>query len=113
MPAHRLYANDLAGGGILDVGCYPVSMARLIAGAASGKPFLDPVEVSGIAHLGKSGVDEWAAALLKFPNEIMAEVSLLGLAGAGQCAPHPRYDAAASRSGLPGSPAATARAARA
>src|SRR6185369_728927 len=30
MPEHRLYANDLAGGGILDVGGYPVSMARLI-----------------------------------------------------------------------------------
>ena len=35
MPEHRLYANDLAGGGILDVGGYPVSMARLIAGAAA------------------------------------------------------------------------------
>ena len=44
-PEHRLYANDLAGGGILDVGGYPVSMARLIAGAAAGKPFLDPVKV--------------------------------------------------------------------
>ena len=37
MPEHRLYANDLAGGGILDVGGYPVSMARLIAGAAVGQ----------------------------------------------------------------------------
>ena len=33
-PEHRLFANALAGGGILDVGGYPVSMARLIAGAA-------------------------------------------------------------------------------
>ncbi|MDA4834227.1 gfo/Idh/MocA family oxidoreductase, partial [Enterobacter hormaechei] len=32
-PEHRLFANDTAGGGILDVGCYPVSMARLIAGS--------------------------------------------------------------------------------
>jgi len=74
-PEHRLYANDLAGGGILDVGCYPVSMTRLIAGAASGQPFLDPVLVQGAAHLGKSGVDEWAAAILTFPNDILAEVS--------------------------------------
>ncbi|WP_417580870.1 aldo/keto reductase [Pelagibacterium sp.] len=74
-PEHRLYANDLAGGGILDVGCYPVSMARLIAGAANGKPFLDPETVSGAAHLGESGVDEWAAAVLKFPGGIIAEVS--------------------------------------
>ena len=74
-PEHRLYANDLAGGGILDVGGYPVSMARLIAGAASGKPFLDPLKVAGVAHLGQSGVDEWASALLHFPGDILAEVS--------------------------------------
>ncbi|MFO1144308.1 MAG: aldo/keto reductase [Amaricoccus sp.] len=74
-PEHRLFANDLAGGGILDVGCYPVSMARLIAGAVVGKPFLDPVKVAGTAKLGESGVDEWAAAILTFPNGILAEVS--------------------------------------
>ncbi len=75
MPEHRLYANDLAGGGILDVGCYPVSMARLIAGAAAGEPFLDPVKTLGVAHLGLEGTDEWASAVLKFPNEVIAEVS--------------------------------------
>ncbi|MQB46371.1 aldo/keto reductase [Rhizobium sp. ICMP 5592] len=74
-PEHRLFANETAGGGILDVGGYPVSMARLIAGAADGKPFLDPEKVSGVAHLGKTGVDEWASAVLKFPNNIIAEVS--------------------------------------
>lgn len=75
MPEHRLYANDLAGGGILDVGGYPVSMARLIAGAAVGKPFAEPDKVVGAAHLGQSGVDEWASALLHFPDGIVAEVS--------------------------------------
>ena len=74
-PEHRLFANDAAGGGILDVGGYPVSMARLIAGAVSGKPYLEPEKVSGVAHLGQSGVDEWASAVLKFPNGIVAEVS--------------------------------------
>ncbi len=74
-PEHRLFANDMAGGGILDVGGYPVSMARLIAGAASGKPFLDPDKVSGVGHLGQTGVDEWASAILKFPNNVIAEVS--------------------------------------
>ena len=75
LPEHRLYANDLAGGGILDVGGYPVSMARLIAGAAAGKPFLDPVTVAGAAHLGEAGTDEWASAVLGFANGIIAEVS--------------------------------------
>ncbi|MEZ2126464.1 MULTISPECIES: aldo/keto reductase [unclassified Sinorhizobium] len=74
-PEHRLFANETAGGGILDVGGYPVSMARLIAGAAEDKPFLEPEKVSGVAHLGLSGVDEWASAVLKFPNSIIAEVS--------------------------------------
>lgn len=72
---HRLFANESAGGGILDVGGYPVSMARLIAGAVSGQPFMEPTKVSGVAHLGQSGVDEWASAVLRFPNEIIAEVS--------------------------------------
>ncbi|MBZ9811846.1 MULTISPECIES: aldo/keto reductase [unclassified Mesorhizobium] len=75
MPQHRLYANDLAGGGILDVGGYPVSMARLIAGAASGQAFAEPDKVVGTAHLGQSGVDEWASALLHFPGGIVAELS--------------------------------------
>ncbi|KXG85232.1 aldo/keto reductase [Agrobacterium bohemicum] len=74
-PEHRLFANDAAGGGILDVGGYPVSMARLIAGAVADKPVLEPEKVSGVAHLGQSGVDEWASAVLKFPNGIVAEVS--------------------------------------
>ncbi|MBB3290668.1 MULTISPECIES: aldo/keto reductase [unclassified Rhizobium] len=74
-PDHRLFANETAGGGILDVGGYPVSMARLIAGAVDGKPFLDPEKVSGVGHLGQTGVDEWASAVLKFPNNVIAEVS--------------------------------------
>lgn len=74
-PEHRLFAQATAGGGILDVGGYPVSMARLIAGAVEGLPFLEPDTVSGAGHLGETGVDEWASALLKFPNSIVAEVS--------------------------------------
>lgn len=74
-PEHRLFSNDLAGGGILDVGGYPVSMVRLVAGAASGSSYAEPVSVSGAAHLGLSGVDEWASAVLKFENGIVAEVS--------------------------------------
>jgi predicted dehydrogenase/aryl-alcohol dehydrogenase-like predicted oxidoreductase len=75
MPEHRLFANDLAGGAILDVGGYPVSMARFIAGAAAGKPFLDPIKVSGMAHLGQERTDEWSAALLEFENGIIAQVA--------------------------------------
>lgn len=74
-PASRIYDNNLAGGGILDVGCYPVSLARLVAGAAVGRDFADPLAVVGAGHLGRTGVDEWAAAILRFPDDIIAQVA--------------------------------------
>lgn len=74
-PQHRLFASELAGGGIMDVGCYPVSMARLLVGAASGKAFADPIKVAGTAQLNAEGTDDYAAALLTFENGIVAQVS--------------------------------------
>ncbi len=75
-PQSRLFNNSLAGGGILDVGCYCVSMARLIAGIANGKHFEEPTEVKGVGYIGKkSRVDEYAVASLKFPGGIIAEIS--------------------------------------
>ncbi|MCZ7450858.1 aldo/keto reductase [Agrobacterium rhizogenes] len=74
-PEHRLFSNKLAGGGILDVGGYPVSMARLIAGIDEASGFLDPDKVTAVGHLGETGVDEWTSALLHFPNGVIAEVS--------------------------------------
>lgn len=72
----RLFRNDLAGGGLLDVGCYTVSMARLIAGAAQGLDTpAEPTEVKGVGHLGPTGVDHYAAATLKFPGEIVAQLA--------------------------------------
>ncbi|MGB9620027.1 MAG: Gfo/Idh/MocA family protein, partial [Armatimonadota bacterium] len=41
-PEGRLLNPELAGGGIMDVGCYCCSMSRLVAGAALGKPFAEP-----------------------------------------------------------------------
>ena len=74
-PDSRLFNNALAGGGIMDVGCYPVSMSRLIAGTVNGKPFLDPESVQGAAELTETGVDASAAAVLKFNNGIIAQVA--------------------------------------
>jgi predicted dehydrogenase/diketogulonate reductase-like aldo/keto reductase len=71
----RLLNPSLAGGGILDVGGYCTSMARLIAGAAVGKDFAEPIEVKGVAHLGMTGVDEYALAVARFPGDIVAQLS--------------------------------------
>ncbi len=81
-PASRIWNNALAGGGILDVGGYTVSIARLIAGAAEGRPFSDPVSVGGHGMLHpETGVDAWAVGTMRFPNGILAAVSCgVGLA---------------------------------
>ncbi len=74
-PESRLYKNTLGGGGILDVGGYCASMARLIAGVAMGKDFAEPTHVEGAGHLGETGADEWAIASVKFPGDIVASLS--------------------------------------
>ncbi len=74
-PESRLFKQELGGGAILDVGCYCMSMARLIAGAAEGKAFAEPVQLKGIGQLGESGVDEFAQALLKFGSGIQARLA--------------------------------------
>jgi predicted dehydrogenase/aryl-alcohol dehydrogenase-like predicted oxidoreductase len=74
-PPGRLFAPELAGGGILDVGGYPVSAARLVAGAVRGVPFVDPVSVTGAGLIGQTGVDEWAVATLDFGDGLTAQVA--------------------------------------
>ncbi len=62
----------LGGGALLDVGCYGVNLARLIAGR-------EPEVVTALARYGNaSGVDETFAGVLRFANGMLAsfEVSL-------------------------------------
>ena len=51
----------------MDVGCYPVSGSRLVAGA-------EPVQVFGEQTLGPSGVDVRFSGLLRFPSGVVAEI---------------------------------------
>jgi predicted dehydrogenase len=74
-PAGRLLNKELGGGGILDVGCYPASFCRLIAGAANGKDFTEPDEFSAMGHLGDTGVDELTTAIALFPGDIQARMT--------------------------------------
>lgn len=75
-PGSRLYEMALGGGGILDVGGYPVSLARLIAGAAEGQPFANPVSVKGTGVLAETGVDQVAHGLLTFASGFVAEIAV-------------------------------------
>lgn len=80
-PDGRLFSNALGGGGILDVGCYAVSMSRLVAGAAAGKPFLNPTKVVGLGKVGQTRVDEYAAGALEFENGVVAQIATAVRAG--------------------------------
>ncbi|MPZ17912.1 MAG: gfo/Idh/MocA family oxidoreductase [Luteitalea sp.] len=56
----------LGGGGLWDIGCYPVSWMRYVLGA-------DPLEVSATIVTGSTGVDVAAAATLRFPGDILGQ----------------------------------------
>jgi aryl-alcohol dehydrogenase-like predicted oxidoreductase len=76
IPDSRLLANELGGGGILDVGCYCVSGARLVAGVALGiSGRAEPIDLEATGHVGVTGVDDWAKATLRFDGGIVAELS--------------------------------------
>ena len=74
-PSGRLFDVALAGGGILDVGGYPISLARLLAGIVERRPFAEPVKVDAIGAIGPTGVDEITTALLTFASGFTATVT--------------------------------------
>ena len=77
-------SHELAGGGILDVGCYTTSMAHLVAAAAAGVPVVETIDVSGGAVIGPTGVDHSAAATLVFGGERPREGRVLDPSEPGQ-----------------------------
>ena len=66
-PADVRLQADLDGGSLMDVGCYAVSGARLVAGS-------EPVRVLGEQTAAPSGVDMTFAGLLRFPGDVIATI---------------------------------------
>jgi predicted dehydrogenase len=58
---------EWGGGSLWDVGCYPVSYARLLAGA-------EPISVTAQAVRHDSGIDMAMAATLLFPRGVVAAI---------------------------------------
>ncbi|WP_052699668.1 Gfo/Idh/MocA family protein [Martelella endophytica] len=73
-PQSRLFDPALGGGGIFDIGCYPVSTVQLIAGAAQGRAFAEPVALTASGEIGPTGVDEIAYAEMDFGNGLTASI---------------------------------------
>lgn len=75
-PEHRMFKKSLGGGTILDLGCYPVSFSRHLAGAATGRVFAEPLEFHGTGRLHpQAGTDDFATAVARYPGDILAELS--------------------------------------
>jgi predicted dehydrogenase len=74
-PQGRLFDLKLGGGGILDVGGYCMSFARLLAGVVSGAPFAEPVRLHAVGFKGPTGADEIATALVSFASGLTATLT--------------------------------------
>ncbi len=75
-PESRMFKKSLGGGGILDLGCYPLSYSRHVAGAALGRDVVEPVKFHGTGRLHpQAGTDDFATALAEFPGGVIGELS--------------------------------------
>ncbi|HUN36351.1 MAG TPA: Gfo/Idh/MocA family oxidoreductase, partial [Trebonia sp.] len=73
-PGDRLFDPAAGGGAILDVGCYAMSFARMVAGWTLGDDSVEPVELTAGGHRAQTGVEDWATASLVFPGGLTANV---------------------------------------
>ena len=67
-PDSRLLNRELGGGALLDVGVYTLSFASMVLGA-------QPSRISGMAHIGATGVDEQFFATLGYGEDVFASIS--------------------------------------
>jgi predicted dehydrogenase len=73
---------SLAGGALMDLGCYSLHAHRVLAHWAGGPPRL--VAARGTERAGRPGVDEWLTADLEFPNGTTGWAHC-NMAGAQRC----------------------------
>jgi len=64
--SHRLFAPQLGGGSLLDVGIYPISFASMVLGT--------PQSISSTIHRGPTGTDDWSSYLFGYENGITAQL---------------------------------------
>jgi len=63
--ADARYHAEWGGGSFMDIGAYSVNFCRAVAGS-------EPTEIHAVAHMHEHGVDDYAAGLFKFGDNILA-----------------------------------------
>lgn len=71
----RVWRRELGGGALLDIGGYPVALARLVAQAACDDLPVEAWTVSGSALFADNGVDRCSLGTLNFQHRFMAQIS--------------------------------------
>ena len=74
------WSLELAGGALMDLGCYSLHSMRMLAPFAGGEPSV--VSATGGDRVGHPGVDEWVSAQLRFPSGVT------GTAGCNMASDH-------------------------
>jgi len=64
----RIFSKELGGGAVFDVGCYPLSMVRMIAYSLCNNKFIEPKFQNIKNDIGSTGVVESSTASLVFKN---------------------------------------------
>ena len=59
-PVGRLFAPELGGGALLDLGVYPVSFAHMVFGR--------PAAIVSLASMGQTGVDDQSGIVFRYPQ---------------------------------------------
>ena len=59
----------------MDVGCYPLSMSKLLAGCILNKSYADPISIEASGNLDETGVDSNSKARILFSENIEANIS--------------------------------------
>jgi predicted dehydrogenase len=67
-PRGRLFAPELGGGALLDMGIYVVSLASMLFG--------EPDRTTGLTQLGETGIDEHSAMVLGYPGGQLASLAI-------------------------------------
>lgn len=69
----------LGGGALMDLGCYALHTFRALGAICGGEPQL--LGATGGERAGRSGVDEWVTADLRFPNGVVGSAGCNMAAG--------------------------------